>query len=132
MQKTILIGEDEENIAEIYKLAFTDAGFRVVSAFNGDKVILFAKQERPDIILLDINMPEKDGFEVLKEISEDMDLFKALKRTPIIIISNYSNQQDINYCMKMGAQDYIVKADCEPHQIVEKVKKYLAKFDELA
>jgi CheY-like chemotaxis protein len=124
-KKTILIGEDEKDIAEMYKTAFDLAGFNTVLASNGEDVLINAREIKPAIILLDINMPVKDGFEVLKDISEDFRLFELLKNTPIIMLTNYNNQQDIDYCMKMGAQDYIVKADSTPKLVLEKVKKYL-------
>jgi CheY-like chemotaxis protein len=94
-------------------------------------VIRLAKEQAPSAILLDINMPEKDGFEVLQEISEDWGTYQALKTTPIIILSNYSNPQDIEYCMKMGAQDYIVKAEWTPERIVNKIKQYLADLEKV-
>ncbi len=125
-KKTILLAEDEKDVSEMYKVAFEKAGFRVLLANTGKETILIAKDEKPDVILLDINMPEKDGFEVLKEISEDWSTYQTLKNIPIIVVSNYSNPQDISYCLKMGAQDYIVKAEWTPDRIVEKINKYLA------
>jgi CheY-like chemotaxis protein len=124
-KKTILLGEDEANIADMYKVAFDQAGFNTVLAANGVEVINSVREIKPDIILLDINMPVKDGFEVLKDISEDFRLYEILKNTPVIMLTNYNNQQDIDYCMKLGAQDYIVKADSTPKSVLEKVKKYL-------
>lgn len=126
-KKTILLGEDEKDVAEMYKIAFEEAGFKVLLAFDGEEVITMAKKERPDVLLLDINMPKKDGFAVLKEASEDEELYDALKAVPIIMLTNYSNSQDIDYCMKNGAQDFIVKAEWKPKQIVEKVNDHLKK-----
>jgi DNA-binding response OmpR family regulator len=123
-KKLILLAEDEKDISEMYKIAFQQAGFKVVAAFNGEEAIRLGKEYNPDLILLDINMPKKDGFGVLKDISENRELCKFFKKTPIFILSNYSNQQDIEYCMNMGAQDYIVKAEWSPSKIVEKVKRY--------
>ena len=76
-------------------------------------------------VLLDINMPKKDGFEVLKEACSDIALYRVLKKTPIIMLSNYSNQQDIDYCMKNGAQDFLIKSEWTPEAIIKKVKEYL-------
>ena len=124
-KKIILLAEDEKDISEMYKIAFQQAGFKVVTAFDGEEAIRLGKEYNPDLILLDINMPKKDGFGVLRDISENRELYEVFKKTPIFILSNYSNQQDIEYCMNMGAQDYIVKAEWSPSKIVEKVKKYL-------
>jgi len=130
-QKTILIGEDEKNISEMYKIAFEQAGFDVVSAVNGEEVIEKTKTESPHLILLDINMPIKDGFEVLKDITEDLSLYNIFNRIPVIVLSNYSNPQDIEYCMNKGAQDYLIKSDWTPSAIVEKVNNYLKELDNL-
>jgi CheY-like chemotaxis protein len=127
VKKTVLIGEDEKDIAFLYKTALESAGFDTVVAANGQEVITKAKEAKPDIILLDINMPVMDGFEVLQKSVEDLQLYTALKQVPILMLSNYNNPQDIEYCMKLGVQDYMVKAEWTPKQIVEKVQKYLDK-----
>jgi len=126
-QKTVLIGDDEKNIVEMYKVAFEQAGFRVLTACNGNEVIAQAKNERPDALLLDINMPVKDGFEVLQEIHKDEFLLRALNKTYIVMLTNYSNPQDIEYCIKLGARDFIIKAEWKPSSVVAKVQKYFEK-----
>ena len=112
-------------------MSFEQAGFNVVTAVNGEEVIDKTRETNPDLVLLDINMPVKDGFEVLKEITEDLALYKIFSNIPVIVLSNYSNSQDIEYCMKKGAQDYLVKTDWTPKAIVKKVKDYLEELDNL-
>lgn len=124
-KKKILLGEDDKNIAEMYKIAFDKAGFETVLAFDGQEVIEIAKEVKPDILLLDINMPVKDGFEVLREASENIKLYQVLSKTPIIMLTNYSNPQDIDYCLRNGAQNYLVKAEWTPEKIIEKINKYI-------
>lgn len=124
-KKVILLGEDDKTIADMYKIAFDKAGFETVLAYNGEEVIEKAKEIKPNLLLLDINMPVKDGFEVLKEASEDRILYSVLAKTPIIMLSNYNNPQDINYCMKNGAQNYLVKSEWTPDQIIKKIHKYI-------
>jgi DNA-binding response OmpR family regulator len=126
-QKLVLLGEDEKNIAEMYEVAFNQAGFNLVLAPNGEEVLQKARELNPDIVLLDINMPVKDGFEVLKEVMENSMSYPNLKGVPIVMLTNYNNTQDVEYCMKMGAQDYIVKSEWTPETIVAKVKKILEK-----
>lgn len=126
-QKIILLGEDDANIAEMYKIAFDKAGYNTIIAQNGEIVIKKAKELSPDILLLDINMPIMDGFEVLQKIQADLPLYRALKNTPIAMLTNYNNPQDIEYCVKMGAQDYIVKSEWTPDHILKKIEKLLAK-----
>jgi CheY-like chemotaxis protein len=124
-KKIILLGEDEKDIAEMYKIVFEKAGYEIFLAINGEEVIKKAKEINLDLLLLDINMPIKDGFEILKEAKEEPELFQALSKVPIVMLSNYSNPQDIDYCVRMGAQDYIIKSEWTPEKIVEKVEKYL-------
>jgi len=124
-QKIILLGEDDKDVSDMYKIAFEKGGFRVIQAFDGEEVIKKAKEELIHIILLDINMPKKDGFAVLKEIAEDETLYITLKSIPIIMISNYSNPQDIEFCMKNGAQDFIIKAEWDPEGVIKRIKKHL-------
>jgi CheY-like chemotaxis protein len=124
-KKTILLAEDEKNAAAMYKLAFEQAGYRVLVAGDGEEVLKFCREESVSIILLDINMPKKDGFEVLRDINGDAYLSRTLQKTPIIMLTNYSNPQDVEYCMKQGVQDYIVKSEWTPKLIIEKLKKYL-------
>jgi CheY-like chemotaxis protein len=124
-KKTILLGEDEKDLAEMYKIVFEKNGFNIVLAGNGKEVLEKAKEVEPDLLLLDINMPVMDGFEVLKEISENIEIYKLFENTPIIILTNYNNPQDVEYCTKRGAQDFIVKAEWSPDQVVKKVQKYL-------
>lgn len=128
-KKILLLGEDEKDVSEMYKIAFEKAGFKVLTAFDGEEVIKMAKKEIPDVVLLDINMPKKDGFEVLQDISEDPVLYRAFGRIPVIMLTNYSNTQDIDYCMKMGAQDYIVKVEWTPEKVVKKVESYLKEME---
>ncbi len=128
VKKRILIGEDEKNIQEMYRFALEQAGYEVYTADNGNDVIKQAKAARPDLVYLDINMPEKDGFELLKDISEQPQLYRLFDRIPIIVLSNYSNQQDIDYCLAKGAQDYLVKTDWTPKAIVDKTAGYLKDY----
>jgi CheY-like chemotaxis protein len=123
-KKTILLGEDENDIAQMYKVIFEQNDFEVVLAGNGEEVIIKLKEKIPDILLLDINMPVKDGFEVLQTIADDSSL-SGVKNIPIVMLTNYDNIQDVEYCMKMGAKDYIVKAEWTPEIVVQKVKKNL-------
>lgn len=130
-KKTILIAEDEQNISDMYKLSLEQAGFKTVVAQNGQEVLELTGENNPDLILLDINMPIKDGFEVLRDITEKMPLYRAFSKIPIIMLSNYSNPQDIDFCMKRGAQEYLVKSDFTPAGIVKKVKGYLQELDKI-
>jgi len=123
-KKVILLGEDEKDIAQMYKIIFEKNGFDTIVAENGQAVIEKIKESLPDILLLDINMPVKDEFEVLRDIAEDSAL-SGMKNVPILMLTNYNNIQDVEYCTKMGARDFIVKSEWTPETVFQKVKKYL-------
>jgi DNA-binding response OmpR family regulator len=121
MAKKILLVEDEELIYSLLEKKLTQAGYEVTVATNGEEGLKKIKEVSPDIILLDIIMPQKDGFSVMEEIRKD----KELQRIPIIVISNSGQPVELNRAKELGAKDWIIKTDFDPQEIIEKVKKYL-------
>ena len=119
--KKILIAEDEEVLLNVLRDRFKAEGWEVSTARDGEEAIETIKKFRPDVVLLDLLMPKKDGFEVLKEIRSN----PVLKTLPIIIVlSNLGSDEDIKKVMALGANDYFVKTQHPMSEIVEKVKKY--------
>jgi len=121
MAKKILLVEDEELIYSLLEKKLTQAGYEVTVATNGEEGLKKIKEVSPDLILLDIIMPQKDGFSVMEEIRKD----KELQRIPIIVISNSGQPVELNRAKELGAKDWIIKTDFDPQEIIEKVKKYL-------
>lgn len=119
----ILIIEDDRYISKMYQLKLSLEGYDVQVADNGRIGVDKVKEFMPDIILLDILMPELDGFEVLKIIKED----SATKGIPTLIMSNLGQEDHIEKGMKMGAIGYIVKSQFTPSKVVEKIKEVLTK-----
>lgn len=117
----VLIIEDEETLSQMYALKFDREGFAVETAPDGLTGLELAKKSKPDIILLDIIMPQLDGFTVLEKIKED----DNLKDIPVIMLTNLGQTEDLKKGEKMGAKDYLVKANCTPQDVVNKVKQYL-------
>ncbi len=117
----VLIAEDEEVLLRMYLTKFKNQGFEVYGAKNGAETLDLAKKVSPDVILLDIIMPMADGFSVLKKIKED----KNLKDVPVILLTNLAQEPDIDEGLKLGATDYLIKANITPLQVVEKVKEVL-------
>ena len=115
----ILIIEDDVFITDMYQAKFKIAGFEVARAENGAKGIKAIQEDKPDIIMLDIVMPQIDGFEVLKVIKKD----PKTKDIPIILLTNLRQRENIEGGLKLGADDYIVKAHFTPDEVVEKVEK---------
>ena len=120
-KKTILVAEDDSFYSNIYKFKLNKEGFDVQTANNGDEALKLAKEHKPDLILLDLIMPIKDGFETLKELKLD----PALKDVKVIVISNLGQDEDITRTKELGAQDYLVKANMSIQEMMDKVKSYL-------
>lgn len=119
----ILIIEDDRYISKMYQLKLSLEGYDVQVADNGRIGLDKVKEFMPDIILLDILMPELDGFEVLRAVKENGET----KNIPVLIMSNLGQEDHIEKGMKMGAIGYIVKSQFTPSKVVEKIKEVLAK-----
>ncbi len=119
----ILLVEDDVFLANIYKTKFAMEGFEVVlHAENGDLAIVEANRKKPDIILLDILLPKKDGFAVLTELKKEN---SEVKDIPVILLTNLGQKDDVEKGLEMGAEDYLIKAHFKPSEVVEKVRKIL-------
>lgn len=121
--KKIIIAEDEPVLIEMYKLYFERAGYEVLKANNGRECIDFVKKEKPDIILLDILMPRVDGWEVLKQLKTNPET----KQIPILVFSNLGQTQEIQKGLDLGADDYVVKSNMTPKELLEKVEGMVSK-----
>ncbi len=117
----VLIIEDEEMLVNMYITKFEKEGYQASKAQNGKIGIEQAQSIKPDIILLDIMMPEVDGFMVLKNLKNNPET----KDIPVIMLSNLGQEEDIEKGNKLGAVDYLIKADLTPKEVVNKVKEIL-------
>ncbi len=117
----ILLAEDDNFISLAYQDGLKRAGFEVVVAYDGVDALDKLKSQKPDLILLDIIMPQKNGFEVLEEIKNDSEL----KNIPVIILSNLGQDTDIQKGRELGAVDYLIKSNFSMNEVIEKIKKYL-------
>lgn len=123
VKKKILITEDEPGLLDMYKLYFEHAGYEVIDAADGKIGVEFAKKEKPDLILLDILMPQIDGWAMLKELKSD----PATKAIPIVIFSNLAQTEEIQRGLAMGADQYLVKSALTPKELLTKVQGLLDK-----
>ena len=119
----VLVVEDEKMLSEMYKTKFEMEGFEVTQAFDGKEGLDKARQGKPDIILLDIILPKLDGFLVLKEIKSDA----VMKKTPVLLLTNLGQDDDIKKGKELGAEGYFVKSNHSPAEIVEQVRQQLKK-----
>lgn len=120
MENKILIIEDDEFLADIYLTKFQEVGFVADVAQNGDEGIAKAKELQPTVILLDVVMPGKDGFEVLQELR------KEGIPSHIILLTNLGEQENQEKGKQLGADAYLVKAHHTPTEVVAKVKEIIA------
>lgn len=120
-QKIVLI-EDDESLSEIIHTELSNAGFEVVRAFDGEEGLKRVKSECPNLVLLDILLPKKNGFEVLEELKKSPDT----KSIPVVILTLLGEDEEIKKGLRLGATDYLVKSSHAVAEIVEKIKKILA------
>jgi DNA-binding response OmpR family regulator len=118
----VLIIEDDKFIAEALVMKFKENGFDIGHLDNGEKVVAEAITQKPNIIILDIILPGKDGFEILQDLKKD----DKTKNIPVIIVSNLGTKGDLEKGRQLGAVDFMIKATVTPGDIVEKAKKVLA------
>ncbi|MFA5954340.1 MAG: response regulator [Patescibacteria group bacterium] len=119
--KKILIIEDEAFLAEMYDTKFRDLGYTVILGHDGMQGVQLMKKERPDLVLLDIIMPGVDGYEVLKMVRKDPETKDLL----IVVLSNLGQEEEITKGLQLGADDYLVKSDLTPSQLVEKIESVM-------
>ncbi len=122
--KTILLVEDDPFLIDIYSTKLKKAGFKVGIVKDGGMVFKKIKEIKPDLILLDIVLPNFDGWEILRQFHgvKNNSKFKQLK---IIILSNLGQRSDIKKGLSLGAAKYLIKARYTPSQVVEEIKKIL-------
>lgn len=121
-KKKILIIEDDRYIAKMYQTKLSLDGFEVELAENGAAGVEKAKSFLPDIILLDILMPEMDGFQVLESIRGD----DTISFVPVIIMSNLAKEEHVKKARVLGVKDYIIKSQITPQEVVQRIKKVMA------
>ena len=121
MAKKILFVEDEPTLQKAVGKILTQEGFQLLGALDGEKGLELIKKEKPDLVLLDLILPKKDGFEVLKEMKED----DELKDIPVIVLTNLEGMGDVEKALSLGATTYLVKANYELDDVVDKIKHAL-------
>lgn len=117
----ISIIEDDQLIAQMYRMKLETEGFDVDVAENGMNGIEMVIQKQPDLILLDYSLPDVDGSAVLKEIRHN----ESSKNTPVIVLTNMDNEAVAGELSKWNIADYIVKANLTPREVVAKIKQVL-------
>ncbi len=120
MSKRILIVEDQEDNRRIVRDLLTRAGYEMIEAVNGEEGVAMAQTERPDLILMDIQLPGLDGYEATRRIKAD----PALRQIPIIAVTSYALSGDDAKAMAAGCDAYVTKP-FSPRLLLAKVREYL-------
>lgn len=123
MGTKIVIIEDDEVLAKVLYTELSDAGFQVEQAFDGESGLELVRSTRPNLVLLDLILPKKHGFEVLEELKKSPDT----NGIPVIVLTLLGEDEDIKKGLRLGANDYLVKSSHAMAEIVEKVKSFFAK-----
>jgi len=123
MAKKILLVEDEKLIIELLERKLTREGYEISIARDGMEGLEKMREEKPDLVLLDIIMPRMGGFEVMEEMQKDPEL----KEIPIIVISNSGQPVELDRAQRLGAKDWLIKTEFDPQEVVDKVVKQIGK-----
>lgn len=123
MAKKILLVEDEDLIIKLLQKKLLSEGYDVAIASDGEEGMKAIKESKPDLILLDIIMPKKGGFEVLEELNRDADLHDI----PVIIISNSGQPMELDRAQRLGVRDWLIKTEFDPKEVLDKVIKQIGK-----
>lgn len=119
--KKILLAEDDTFLIEIYSTKLKEAGFEVQVAKDGEEALKKLREEKPDLLLLDIVLPGIDGWEILKRVKDD----PHLEDVKVIALSNLGQKDEQEKGLKLGATKYLIKAHYTPSQVVEEIKEVL-------
>ncbi len=122
MQKIVLV-EDDKFLMELMAKKLTAEGFETVLASDGEEGMKKIREQKPDLVLLDLILPGMGGFEVLEELKND----NKIAAIPVVILSNLGQKDDIEKGFRLGAEDFLVKAYYTPGEIVEKIRAVLKK-----
>lgn len=117
--RKIFLIEDNPSLVKVYKQRLEKEGFEVIVSASGGEAVQRVNEERPDLIILDLILPEKSGFEILRELKESA----STKDIPVLVLSVLEQQRDIDEAKRLGATEYLMKPETALDDLVEHVKK---------
>jgi len=119
--KKVLIIEDDDFLVQIYATKLEMENFSVIMATDGAKGLKLALKDKPDLVLLDLNLPVMDGFQVLEELKRNKDTHGI----PVLVLTNYGQKENVDRCLNLGAEDYLIKAHFVPSEVIARIKKII-------
>jgi two-component system cell cycle response regulator DivK len=120
MSKRVLVVEDQEDNRKIIRDLLTASGFELIEAETGDEGVAAAAREKPDLILMDIQLPGLDGYEATRQIKANPEL----KKTPVIAVTSYALSGDDKKAFAAGCDGYVTKP-FSPRELLQKIREYL-------
>ncbi|MDO8524829.1 MAG: response regulator [bacterium] len=120
--KKILLIEDESALQRSLGDTFREGGFEVLSALDGEIGERLAKSEKPDLIILDLTLPKKNGFEVFQSLKDN----EKTRDIPVVVLTNLERIEHVEKVLEMGAKTYLVKSNYTLKEILEKINQVLA------
>lgn len=120
--KKILLIEDEKLLADLLQKKLVAEGYKVTVVWDGDAGIQAAKEEKPNLILLDMLLPKRDGIGVLEGLNE----MGLLAQIPVIVISNSGQPVEIERAKELGVKDWLIKVEFDPNEVIDKVKQHIS------
>ena len=121
MARTILIVEYDVALANLYKTELETNGYTVIHVAEGVQALDSIKQNTPDLVLLDIMLPGKNGLEILQDMRAD----DALKEAKVIMLTNFGNEENVSTALELGALDYVMKYKITPSEMSAKIASLL-------
>ena len=117
-----LLVEDDQLILEMYKARMANEGWEVFTTDRGSEALQLAKEQKPDIILLDVILPETDGFSILKELKAE----NLTKNIPVLMLTNLGQESDQHRGKDLGVAGYFIKSQHTPADIITKIENLVA------
>lgn len=119
--KKILLIEDDPLLTDIYATKLRESGFETEVVERSEKALEVMRETKPDLVLLDIVLPRLDGWDILRQVQEEKDL----RGTPIVILSNLGQKEEVEKGLALGAVKYLIKAHYTPGEVLEELKKIM-------
>ena len=117
----ILVADDEIHITTLLKITLEMHGYTVMVANDGAEALEKVEADLPDLVLLDIKMPQMNGWQVCEKLKSD----ERTKNIPVLILTNFGQKEKIDQCLNLGAEDYLIKAHFVPSEVIDRIKKII-------
>ncbi len=121
MAKKIVIVEDDTSLYNLYKIELETKGYDIINVADGSLALNTIKEQKPDLVLLDLMLPGKNGLQILEELKADVE-GKAIR---VIMLTNFGNEDNVSRALELGAEDYIMKYNIVPSELTDKVASLL-------